>query len=116
MVGNSNAVVAYKNRGLAVSKAVICFAAVKEEDEGEEEGHVDDHDDETEVKIEAAEVVEKLERPGHMSHASVVVSTFFAAEQRPEAKVEAPNVGAADVSAPHSRAVHWGYGSVGAVG
>jgi hypothetical protein len=38
---------------------------------GEDEGHVDDHDDETEEKIEAAEVVEKLERPGHNHVASL---------------------------------------------
>jgi len=43
MVSNSNAVVAYTTRGLAASKAVFSFAAVKQ---GEEERHEHDHDDE----------------------------------------------------------------------
>ena len=45
--------------------------------------------------MKATEVVDTLERPGHMSQAWRVVSTGFAAEQRPEVKVDAPGVGAA---------------------
>jgi hypothetical protein len=40
---------------------------VTPEDEGENEGHEDDRDDKTEEKVKAAEVVDTLERPGHMS-------------------------------------------------
>jgi len=60
-------------------------------------GHEDDHDDETYEKVEAAEVVEKLERPGRMSDVASLGSHLHGrvsprSSHRPECKVEVPDI------------------------
>lgn len=79
---------------------MISFGAVKQPKKMKERmlgGHEDDHDDETHEKVEAAEVVEKLERPGRMSDVASLGSHLHGrvsprSSHRLECKVEVPDI------------------------